>query len=73
MKKNIKNNIFYRLIKMVENNDYYDLNSENEEYLLEGKYGGSVDIRKKTEKKLLKKWKKPHVKYILQALEQDFL
>ena len=43
---------------MVENNEYYDLNSEKKEYILEGKCGDSVDIGKKIEKKLLKKAEK---------------
>ncbi len=43
---------------MVKNNNYYDLNSENEEYILEGKCGDSVDIGIKIEKKLLKKAEK---------------
>ncbi len=43
---------------MVEENDYFDLNSDNEEYILEGKCGDSVDIGIKIEKKLLKKAEK---------------
>ena len=43
---------------MEENNDYYDLDSENEEYILEGKCGDSVDIKRAIKIKLLKKAEK---------------
>ena len=43
---------------MVEDNDYFDLNSENEEYILEGKCGDSVDIGITMKTKLLKKAEK---------------
>ena len=43
---------------MLENNDYDDLNSENEEYILEGICGDSVGIKKEIKKKLLKKEEK---------------
>ena len=43
---------------MVEDNDYFDLNSENEEYILEGKCGDSVDIGRKMKTKLLEKAEK---------------
>ena len=59
LKKNffIKNNIFYLLIKMKEDNDY-DINSDNEEYIFETKYGDSVEIEETIKKKLLKKAEK---------------
>jgi hypothetical protein len=47
---------------MVEDNDYFDLNSDNEEYILEEKCGDSVDIRRKMKTKLLEKAEKAKFK-----------
>ena len=50
---------------MVEDNDYFDLNSENEEYILEGICGDSLDIEEEIKEKLLKKAEKATCKIIV--------
>ena len=49
---------------MIKDYDDYEINSENEEYLLEGKWGDSVQIEKEKEKQLLQKAKKATCKIL---------